>query len=465
MRRCALAAARVVLAALAALGALLSPSTESASAGVPLLPPIPRDWPAWFALGLDNEIDRADLLAATGAPWDFRYQYLSGGVDTGRGWTTWRSPAGTFARDYLRESQARGYRTLFIYYLLRDSGSGASTDEQTAMLTNLRNPVLMQTYYADFSLLLDQIAAFSDPVWIIVEPDLWGYAQNTVVGRTNDGRDVPAAVRATGLPLLADLPDTLAGFASALVRLRDQRAPNARLLFHVNTWSTGADAALETWEGRWAPDIATKTADFLRTINVRPGSGWDALSLDIANASAGYYEVVKGEDRWWDRTNRKRPHFEFFFSYLQALIQTTGFRVALWQIPLGNQVYRTLNNTPGHYQDNKAEILFANLDRLNAAGVIALLFGDPLADDTSYWDKRRDGITNPEPIVARDCNRCNTKVAIYPDDDGGYLREQALAYYRNRLLLPLGLRYRLLIPLLPLAPVPSHPAQGMPPHP
>jgi len=51
--------------------------------------------PSHFAFGL--EAGPADTwLPRSGVPWDYRWQYLAGGVNTGKGWETWNSN-GTFA--------------------------------------------------------------------------------------------------------------------------------------------------------------------------------------------------------------------------------------------------------------------------------------------------------------------------------------------------------------------------------
>jgi hypothetical protein len=39
-------------------------------------------------------------------------------------------------------------------------------------------------------------------------------------------------------------------------------------------------------------------------------------------------------------------------------------------------------------------------------------------------------VTNPQPVSAFGCDRCNTEVATFADDDGGNLRLAVGAYYR-----------------------------------
>jgi hypothetical protein len=52
------------------------------------------------------------------------------------------------------------------------------------------------------------------------------------------------------------------------------------------------------------------------------------------------------------------------------------------------------------------------------------MFGSGNSACTSYADVQGDGITNPPPING------NSQVSTVADDDGGYLRQQAQAYYQ-----------------------------------
>jgi hypothetical protein len=67
-----------------------------------------------------------------------------------------------------------------------------------------------------------------------VEPDLWGHLQQQASG--DDASTVRAAVASSGDPTLDGLPDTAAGFAQAVVRLRDREAPGVTLGWHLSVW-------------------------------------------------------------------------------------------------------------------------------------------------------------------------------------------------------------------------------------
>ncbi|MEP6979077.1 MAG: hypothetical protein ABI948_13575 [Thermoleophilia bacterium] len=88
-----------------------------------------------------------------------------------------------------------------------------------------------------------------------------------------------------------------------------------------------------------------------------------------------------------------------------------------------------MNNTWGHFQDNRVRWLLgargrAHLRAYASAGYVAFLFGGGADGTTCACDARRDGVTNPAPING------NTRASLCADDDGGYFRAQARAYYR-----------------------------------
>lgn len=103
-----------------------------------------------------------------------------------------------------------------------------------------------------------------------------------------------------------------------------------------------------------------------------------------------------------------------------------------WQIPMGNTVMATCNNTEGHYMDNRPEYFLENyptnahVAEFKACGYIGLLFGGGAGGCTSVRDSNKDGITNPEPVKDNKGEK-----AAFADDDGGYLRLRGGEYYKK----------------------------------
>ena len=348
-----------------------------------------------------------------------RYQYLAGGVNTSAVWTTWGDD---FVGSYVHESRAAGVIPVFTYYEIRQSAPGGSNgDEPNAVLSNLASPSVMKSYWANVQALFTRLGQVGGPAVVHVEPDMWGYVQQRY---GDDASKAPASVASSGVPGLGDLPNTAAGFAQAFVRLRDQLAPQVRLGYHVSIWGTNRDIAISNDADPEVDALAKRSAAFYDSL----GAPFDALFGEFADRDSGL-AVAQGTSRanaWWDAADFAR-HARF----VRDVRQIVRLPWVLWQIPVGNTLMRSVNDTTGHYQDNRVQWLldakhgWAHLRAYRDAGVAALLFGGGQGDDTSVLDVRRDGTTNPKAING---NRRRAHVA---DDDGGYFRERARAYAKR----------------------------------
>jgi hypothetical protein len=403
------------------------------------VPSWPVALPPHFAFGAMNAPGDVALLndmrARNDTAWDFRYQYLAGGTNTGQGWETWNSPSGQFAASYVTESHDNSYTPVLVYYeLLQSNGPCASCSEAQRDLAHLNDPRLMATYFANWRLLMRVLAATQQAVLILVEPDLWAFIEQASSG---SAASVPASVASSGDADTAGLPNTAQGFAWALLRLRDRYAPHALLALHVSGWATGQDVNTSQDALLDVSAIARLTALFCASAGLSgtPAgiSTWDVLSNDVADRDSGQGAA------WWDRSNTVFPNFARYLSFIGALSAATGRRVVVWQVPEGNQYFATMNNSPHHTQDNRAEYILGHVADFARAGVAAVLFG-PGNDGTDMDDGAHDGVVNFPPITTYQCDRCNTRQSTYADDDGGYLRLTVGAYYRAGALAlpPLG---------------------------
>jgi hypothetical protein len=406
----------LVVAALVAAGLLTVPAGSARAA---TLPSLPGAWPSTrLELGLADAPGGAAALSAS-ADFQFRYQYLAGGANTGDGWATWNTD-GQFVSWYIQDSADHGMTPVFPYYMLLQSSPSSGADEKARDLSNLANPSTMASMYADLRLFF-QRAAGSTKVVLHVEPDLWGYIEQASTG--DDAATVPASVASSGDSALAGLPNTAAGFARAVVRLRDQLAPNVLLAYHLSVWGTMWDIAYSNSPDPQVDELAGRAADFYQSL----GADFDLTFTDIADRDAAFKELVYGDggaSRWDD------ADFVRYARFIKGYVGGTGHRVVVWQIPLGNTKMRSLDNTWGHYQDNRAEWFLedpsgTHLALWRDAGVIALLFGGGADGTTCACDAQGDGITNPAAING------NNRIATSADDDGGYFRERARAYYAS----------------------------------
>ena len=384
----------------------------------------PHNWPSKrVEVGLASQPGGAAALHRSGG-FAFRYQYLAGGVNTGGGWSTW-NPGGTFVSRYARESLAQHITPVFTYYMVRQSLPGRGDgNEQNADLGNLQNVATMRALFQDLELLFRRANESRRTEIVHVEPDLWGHLQQAAQG--DDAATVPVQVAATGLPELAGLPNTAAGFAQAVVRLRNQLAPHVLLAYHLSVWGTKVDIQYADPPNAEIDTLGARSAAFYRSLH----ASFDLTFAETSDRDAGFKQKILGDNgaSWWNAADFGRN-----VRYLGRYSRLSGQPIVMWQIPLGNTVMRAENNTWGHFQDNRVQWFLdgrpakRHLRRYRAAGVIAYLFGGGADGTTCACDARKDGITNPPAING------NTRRSLSADDDGGFFKQLARQYYKRPL--------------------------------
>ena len=367
-----------------------------------LAQPVPdraKSLPKHLGLGVESGASNLGWMTESKVPWDYRYQYLTGGVNTDEGWATWNSPAGAYAERYIQASRANRYIPVFTFYQIVPS----KPDPGSENLSKLTEAATMRAYYEDWQLLMRKLGADGKTVIVHVEPDLWAHMRraNTDPTRTR------VAVASSRFPAASGSEDNARGFAKLLVALRDEHAPHALLAWHVNPWAAEGSLTKD------APAAGKQVAAFYRAL----GAPFDLAFFSLSDRDAGF-------DRgWWDTA-----HFESFRTFLGAVTRETRLPAMLWQMPVGNTLYRSVNNTKNHYQDNRVEYFLKEGNRKHLidyanAGVIGILIGAGRKDQTHFFDQAGDGVTNPPPVNGND------RMATYPDDDGGFVRLSGKAYY------------------------------------
>jgi hypothetical protein len=425
---------------------------------------LPDGMPTHFGFGLSAHPDDSGIygwLPDSAVPWDYAYQYLAGGVNTGLGWETW-SPNGTFALAYAQGSAQHGYTPVFPYYeMLQSNGPCDDCQENQKDLAHLNSPEVMKAYFDNFALLMkrlgpgshDGVQGFGKVALVNIEPDLTAYAQQAVLrsrqcfgfcmGEGNDAVLLRAAVGSSGHPDVAGYPDTWVGFNQALLHLRDLYAPNVLLGFDISMFATGQDIGLNSDPeldaaayGRIAGQFAALSGV---TNNASNSSTYDVLFNTPLDRDAGQYTARFNQNRWWDRDNVTFPNFARWEQYLSAARSVAGNKpILLWQVPIGNQYFQTENNTDHHFQDNRAEYIFGHIDELINTGIVGVMFGTGNAGSTTNNDSG-DGVTNPPASCTTDGissgQICNGHLSSVADDDGGFIRTSGAAYYRNPVAL------------------------------
>lgn len=356
----------------------------------------------------------------SGVPWDYRNTYLN------PGWESWNSPSGSLVLNYARQ----GYSPIFTWYLI---GGGLWGNPSNGLFTSsgMQSASNMNGVFASFVLALQNAAASGvSPIIFHIEPDLWGLMQQNY---GDDARVIPVSVASSGYSGLSSLPNNAAGFAQALVSLRNTFAPNVILAWHASDWgpNNGFDPTLTTFQSYNTPQV---TGQRLAAFYESFGASFDMIFHDPSDADSAFKVLVRGNPSatsWWTNTA-----FSNYLSYVGTVYNGTGLRSMLWQVPSGNTLYLSENNTNDHYQDNRPQYFlkvgnsYQNIRNFVGQGVIGLIFGFG-GGTTDYMDDANDGITNPPPIIGNPFTGTpnNTLTATVPDDDGGFIRSSAGAYY------------------------------------
>lgn len=408
-----------------------------------------------FGFGLDTGSDPDGVngwMPASQIPWTYSYQFLASG------WINWNDK-GQFPLNYAKDASKYGFVPVFSYYtLLQSAGPCGNCPEGQKDLSHLNDTTTMGAYFKDFITLMkrlgtgnyDGIQGYGKPVIVQIEPDLEGFAMQAVnngscsgfcTGRGNDPSLLRAAVASTGVPEVSDYPDTYQGYNWALNHLRDLYAPNVLLGFHTGNWATGTDISSDTNPNLDIPAVGNKIGVFASLSGVGTAkagtSTYDLIFSDAGDRDAAYAKYVLGRSNaFWDKTNTNLPNFKRWEQYVKAISSANGGKkVIVSLVPVGNQYFKTMNNTYGHYQDNKAEYLFGHVDELASSGIIGVIFGRGNDGSSVQFDFMKDGITNPAAICGSDGlsggTVCNNHDSTVSDDDGGYLRMAGRSYYAN----------------------------------
>jgi hypothetical protein len=316
----------------------------------------------------------------------------------------------------------QGYIPIFTWYVIGGSSWG---NPYSGLFTSsgLQSASNMNGVFTSFVLALQNAAASGvSPIIFHIEPDLWGFMEQDY---GDDATQVPVSVGSSGYAAVANFANNAAGFAQALVSLRNTYAPGVILAWHASDWgpNNGFDPTLTTFQSYNTPQVTgQRVATFYKSF----GASFDMIFHDPSDADSAYKVLVRKQSSsaaWWTNTA-----FSNYLSYVGAVYSGTVLQSMLWQVPSGNTLYLSVNNTTNHYQDNRPQYFlqagnsYQNISNFVGQRVIGLLFGFG-GGTTDYMDYANDGTTNPPAIDG------NTLVASYADDDGGFLRTATGAYY------------------------------------
>ncbi len=363
-----------------------SPDNSNTIYGTKAKGKIPLGLESVMHIGL-YENSAKQWMVNSGVPWNCGYIYLS------NGWAdNWGSDDfnGNIAYDYMLEWDRIGAVPIFEFYLLSRIGDGGDHREYE----NTTDANLMKRYFEQYMLLLSRIKEFDKPVIILVEAD--GFAQ--LQRQTNENPYAYSAVAATGIPELSGLPNTLAGWGMAFLELKKRMGVDkVSLGIHVSAWATEKEISYTSTEVELEPEVE-KTYNFLAPLGLIPnqtGLEFDFLVGDPSDRDADYYQVVHGENKWWDPDTNASIYsasFNRYAEWLRLWNVKSEKRWILWQIALGNEFHLNVPNNGGPqqgYKDNRVEYFLGDnsaytLAKFANCGVIALLFGQGERSQASF---------------------------------------------------------------------------------
>ncbi len=247
-----------------------------------------------------------------GINWNFLYWYHLEGAD------------GTVLPARLAEAAENDVIPVLTHYQLLDRGRAAGYDgeqEWDVVIQAVQDANLMRSYFDNVQELMAVSAEHNGYVIFQTEPDSTTWLRQYHTDETWDASNGYVAVAASGHPDLADLPDTIAGYAQGLVRLRDRYAPD----------NVFVGLCIFDNENGYNPDDSVAFIESL-------GAQFDLLFT---------HHVIKYETKnegWWDaysETDQAR-----FVSWIDTISKATGLRYIHWQTVIGASDYGLMPDYP-----------------------------------------------------------------------------------------------------------------------
>ncbi|HZF56045.1 MAG TPA: hypothetical protein VE093_45840 [Polyangiaceae bacterium] len=358
---------------------------DSTAQAVTAAGPVPSGLPSRVMVGLFEDTG-ATWMKTSGVPWDARYRYFTKGWVNNWGWSAYD---GSWGLNYLQECDTQGYVPAVQFYQMNGEPGGGEPE----FLQKAQNAPTMASYFNDFKILMQRVKDFGKPALILLEADGYGYMEQ----QSGENPNAYAAVAATGLPELAGLPNTVAGWGMAFLQIRKAvGASNALLGIHISGWASGKDIAHFSVADPIQPEV-DKVYSFLAPLGLGPnatGETYDVLVGDPLDRDADFYQITQGQNRWWDPSDNasvSSKSFNRYAEWLRLWNVKASKRWVLWQIPLGNSNHLNVynNGAPREgYKDNRPEYFFssgtAHVSKFAESGVIALLFGAGTGGQSSY---------------------------------------------------------------------------------
>jgi hypothetical protein len=383
-----------------------APGAVAVPGGVPSL------LPKRMLIGLED--NDGSWMVASKVKWDARWAYFT--ASAGNGWYNgWSGGAAStdWAVNWMQSAVSQGYIPLVQYYVLQTDYAPAS--DIGANLINasktgkIQTPATMKDYFTKFKLLMTAAKQVNKPVIVIVEGDVFGFLEM----QSNNDSTTYAAIADSGMPELAGLPNTVAGFGLAYLALRKSvGATNVVMGPDVPAYAANGDFLNYTPTDPIQPHVDYQYTGFFSKLGVganATGSAYDFTATCPASEDTDQYIANGDTGRSWSASDTASVNSESLNRYAEWMTlfnQASKTPWVIWQIPMGNSnspdVYNkegawagpypagyvlpagcTSSSTtgcPGGYKDNRPEYFLGteraqHLAKFAAAGVFGLFFG------------------------------------------------------------------------------------------
>jgi hypothetical protein len=383
---------------------LASAAAHADTPGASAAGPLPSKFPSHLLIGINSSTPDDTWAKQSGTKWDVQWLYLSG--QSGNNWYNgWGgSPADGSWIDSLF-STIDGYGFIPGIHLY-NVGYGHDTGD-AGLLTEIQQTSFSTAYFTEFKALMQHAKTFGKPVLIVLEGDSFGMLEMLA---NNDPTTV-AAVASTGLPELASLPNTIAGFLQAYLAIR-KSVGAYNVAMGPDTPYYAANGDIMNFGPSDTDDLQSHVDYQWKFFGPFVGPNATGERFDFSAScpdAADCASYTDGRPCWdpSDSASVNTPSVNRYLEWLKLYNQTSGLRWVLHQVPLGNSQHRNVpydGTARSGYKDNKAEYMFQvempasmairdqHLANFANAGVISVLFGSSDDGDTPSTDLWKDNM-------------------------------------------------------------------------
>ncbi len=266
--------------------------------------------------------------------WKFGYIYTLPNHDNNQDYYTW------FIKPRTETIKDAGGVPVYTFYQLLKLGQRAGitgSHEADIVKKVLRDQSLMNSYFTNFIKLLSYTKTITSKAVMHIEPDSWGFMWWAMGTEGNDNANsIVVKVADSGHADVAGFANNAAGFARALLALRDKYAPDFYMAFHTSNFRVGT-----------RPEVVV---NFLKDCGK-----WDLLVTEHPHNELD-------TSTWWKAWDNGRVTINL--NWAKTITEALQLPMLIWQAPIGSIDFHLLGNSSD----------LSMLKRFSQAGIAGVLF-------------------------------------------------------------------------------------------